>query len=410
MHDISVSAVRPCEVMRHDYSTRNEGGDPNSVTLFGQSAGAASVGFHMLSPLSKNLFKRAILESGSPLMPISLITDQQIEATANHVLASCGCNKTEIEDPAACLRSTPLELLLEAQSKIIRRKDDTMSFSPSFLDDFLPKHPIDAMRDGDFGVDKEVLLGFNRNEGSVFMYFASPQKYPALGSESMPKVNVTRQEIHEFATNFMKSQNPLATKNLLNSLYADVRDESIFNATQSFVGEFFINCPMIFAADDFAQNNVSVYFYHFIHRPKSSPWSQWVGATHFDEVQFVFGVPLLFPKSYTRDEAKLSKRMMHVWASFARTGRPEIPSYAMWPKYVTDERAYVEISVRSTRIKTQTPQQKCNLWRLTFEVAHSQATSDLVSEVGAKNDTWEADSSSNSDDDSDNSEEEDENS
>jgi carboxylesterase type B len=342
----------------------------------------------MLSPLSKNLFKRAILESGSALMPISLITDQQIEETASDVLTTCGCNRSEIRESAACLRSVPLQLLLEAQSKIIRRKDDT-TFSPSFFDDFLPKHPIDAMREGDFGVDKEVLMGFNKNEGSLFMYFANPTKYPALGSKAAPEGEISMQSVYEFASRFMRSQNPIATKNLLNSLYVDVRDESIFNVTQSHVGEFFVSCPVIFAADDFSHHNLSVYFYHFTHRPKNTPWSPWIGAAHFDEVQFLFGLPLAFPQSYTREEVKLSKRMMHAWASFARTGRPEIPSYSQWPKYTTDQQTFVEFSARSTRIRKKLPQQKCNLWKLTFEVAHSQASAagEPIMETKSKNQT-----------------------
>lgn len=331
----------------------------------------------MLSPLSNHLFKRAILQSGSPLMPISLVSRDQVEETARQVLQFTGCNTSVRDDMAAsCLRSLPVKRLLEAQSRIIRRKDDT-TFSPTFNDDFLPENPMDSMRNGSFGSQKQVLLGFNKDEGSIFLYFANPKKYLALrGSKSRPKVNVSMQEVQDFATNFLKSQNPIATKNLLNSLYMDVQKKagSVFNATKTHVGEFLIICPVIFAADDFAARNLSVYFYHFTQRPSNTVWADWVGSTHYDEVQFVFGRPLLHPDAYTKEEVKLSKRMMSAWASFARTGSPQISSLHAWPKYLSERQAFVELNARSSRIKNRNiPQEKCNLWKLTFEFSHSQS-------------------------------------
>ena len=70
------------------------GGHPSSITLMGESAGGASVGYHMISPLTRDLFHRAIIQSGSPLMPNSLVSLDQIYAIASEVTSYLGCNMT----------------------------------------------------------------------------------------------------------------------------------------------------------------------------------------------------------------------------------------------------------------------------------------------------------------------------
>ena len=53
------------------------GGNPNNITIFGESAGAASVSFHLLSPLSRNLFSQAVMQSASALVPWGVITKEE---------------------------------------------------------------------------------------------------------------------------------------------------------------------------------------------------------------------------------------------------------------------------------------------------------------------------------------------
>ncbi|KAI1299615.1 Acetylcholinesterase-1 [Halotydeus destructor] len=356
-------------------NAKSFGGDANQITIFGESAGGVSVGYHLLSPLSRGLFKRAIMQSGTALTPTTLVSMNQVHSLGAEVTAMLGCNYTENKDNIVdCVRSMPMKAILKVQNEIITRKDDR-SFSPSYYDDFLPENPIDMLHNGDLGNQSEVMMGYNRDEGSAFMYFANPKKFPGVGKNVKVKLNLTMTEIVSFASNFMKSQQGHTVRNLLENLYSDANDtskETIFNKTRTNVAEFFVSCPSVFMAEDLANNNVSVYFYHFNHRPKNSPWSSWVGATHYDEVQFVFGRPLVDASNYTKEEVNLSKRLMKTWASFARTGKPGTEKLR-WPKYTQREPAFVDIMTNGfSLVNKQLPTKHCNFWRLVYEVTHSQ--------------------------------------
>lgn len=88
------------------------GGDPNNVTIYGQSAGAASVNFHVLSAASKGLFHKAIMQSGSVLNPWPHIRPNCLEVM-KFIKSDCK-NESEI---LKTLMNTPVHDLVEAQIK-----------------------------------------------------------------------------------------------------------------------------------------------------------------------------------------------------------------------------------------------------------------------------------------------------
>lgn len=97
------------------------GGDPGRVTIFGQSAGGASTGYHLLSPLSKGLFHKAILQSGTPMCRFAISTPGVARKRAEAVSTMAGCYADTSEDVLNCLRTLPAAYLVELHNKFFVR-------------------------------------------------------------------------------------------------------------------------------------------------------------------------------------------------------------------------------------------------------------------------------------------------
>jgi carboxylesterase type B len=93
-------------------------GDPNQVTIFGGSAGGASVGFHMLSPMSKGLFHKAILQSGTPVCRWAILPPGIPRKRAHTIATIAGCNYNTSEDILNCLKKLPVDYIVNVQNKL----------------------------------------------------------------------------------------------------------------------------------------------------------------------------------------------------------------------------------------------------------------------------------------------------
>ena len=150
---------------------RSFGGDPNSLTLFGESAGAGSVSVHLLSPISGHLARRAIMQSGSVNAPWSYMTAETSKRIAAALVRDVGCNATliGIDTPSVmeCMRS------VEAKNLSLIQWNSYWGIlgfpsAPTIDGVFLPKHPKDMLKEGGFS-DAEILVGTNQDEGKVYL-------------------------------------------------------------------------------------------------------------------------------------------------------------------------------------------------------------------------------------------------
>jgi len=152
----------------------NFGGDPNRVTLFGQSSGAVSVSLHLLSPLSKGLFKRVIIQSGSASYPLysgKVKDTENLEMFANLVNCSLG------PQLISCVRGKTIEDILKVQSQIIypKYRGPQDIAGPVVDGEFLPDVPEKLLRNGNFHLTVDVMIGTTSNEGALYAMLPSDQ-------------------------------------------------------------------------------------------------------------------------------------------------------------------------------------------------------------------------------------------
>ncbi|KAL2722784.1 acetylcholinesterase-like [Vespula squamosa] len=143
------------------------GGDPDLITIFGESAGGSSASLHLISPVTRGLVRRGILQSGTLNAPWSYMTGEKAHEVARVLVDDCGCNSTMLqENPArvmACMRS------VDAKTISVQQWNSYWGIlgfpsAPTIDGIFLPKHPLDLLRESDFK-DTEIIIGNNENEG-----------------------------------------------------------------------------------------------------------------------------------------------------------------------------------------------------------------------------------------------------
>ncbi|KAG8196825.1 hypothetical protein JTE90_027539 [Oedothorax gibbosus] len=311
------------------------GGDTQRITISGESVGAISVGFLTISPLAQGLYTRLIMESGSPLRNTNGQTTNPINAQKIAEAVECANETYAVsqhpKEVVECLRGLDAEDLLRAEEQLFP-KIPIVGFIPQFGDELLPNDPQTAVFHTNFNC-KDLFFGFNKDEGSLRLTLSQPELYGLFG-EKNPPLNKTfgRDEIRTFL-NKSFPQSPVDFEAILQHYFPVCLAENDSVATRHQIytaqGDIVTVCPQKFYGEKCSELEHNVYAYFFTHRPSVTELAEWAGATHYDEVQFVFGQPLLNPEKYKESEVTLSRQMIDIWSNFVKTGIPD----SSWPLY-----------------------------------------------------------------------------
>ncbi|XP_029417921.1 carboxylesterase 1C-like isoform X2 [Nannospalax galili] len=309
----------------------NFGGNPYSVTIFGESAGGASVSILVLSPLAKNLFHRAISESGV-VLAADLVKDTW--STAELIAAKAGCKTTTSAVMVHCLRQKTEDELLETTLKL--EKEDI--FLSTVIDGVvLPKSPEEILAEKNFSI-VPYIVGINKQEFGWFI----PMMMGDPFSEGKMDQKMASSLLQKFRSDLIISENliPVATEKYLGG-----SDDPVKNKERllDLFGDVLMGVPSVLMSRGLRGAGVPTYMYEFQYRPSfaSDMRPKTVIGDHGDEIFSVFGAPFL-KDGASQEEINLSKMVMKFWANFARNGNPNGKGLPHWPEYDQKE-SYLQI-------------------------------------------------------------------
>lgn len=295
------------------------GGDPNNVTIFGESAGSWSMSVLQASPLARGLFHKVIGQSGARFLPLS---DLKVAKYGFASAEQRGVQLSELftgqpDAPLASLREMPAQQMMDAYAA-----------DPDVLNNFdaltiVDGHVLPAEVDTVFAASQQanvpVLVGSNAQEASTFdpaMFYPEDAEPMNYGTMQLQQVDQLLPE----ADAALQDYYPVDDEEQARTSWIDFRTDAMF--TQ----------PMNLWAEHMLKVSSPAYLYWWDWQP-SIEGSQQYGAFHAADVAYVFGDLDMFDIDNTPDEQAFANLMMDIWTQFAKTGDPSIPGVITWPAY-----------------------------------------------------------------------------
>ncbi|XP_077423118.1 cholinesterase-like [Vanacampus margaritifer] len=334
------------------------GGDPSRVTIFGESAGSASVGYHLLSPGSHDLFQRAVMQSGSPNAPWASASKSVIYERSMRLATLIGCTTSSPAQLDVCLQTADPSVITSKQFDVLTEPNILPNpFGPTVDGDFLPDK-VEVLLQSHILPKKDVFFGLNKNEGPYFLLYGAPGFN--LTGESL----ITKKEFMEGVRLAMPGSDAAAEEGAIFH-YTDWTDEhnrmKNRESLGNLVGDRLFVCPLLEFAHRYSQQGGRSFLYFFDHQSSINPWPAWMGVLHGYEIEFVFGMPLNVTWGYTKTEVNMTKKFLKHWANFARTGNPGIDG-ASWPLFTPERQEYITLNSNFPEKRRMLRASECFLW------------------------------------------------
>jgi para-nitrobenzyl esterase len=293
------------------------GGDPDNVTIFGQSAGGMLVGTLLALPSARGLFHRAIALSGAARN----VRDRELGTRiAEDLLRRLGLSRREVN----ALRGIPAERLYRVSAQILAESAnevlDVEPFLPVIDGAVLPLHPTKAVAEGASRA-VPLLLVTARDEMTI-MVAECPDVL--TGKEAFIRRKLGRARYEELARTYQRITDP-------------TRDWRL-----ELLGATMFGIPAIRLAEAASSARQPVWMMRLDYTLSMPPFNR-CGATHLSDVSLIFEASSNWRQTVAHDgtleDKAASDSFQELIFAFAREGRPASPRVPAWPQYDTDGRA-----------------------------------------------------------------------
>jgi para-nitrobenzyl esterase len=309
------------------------GGNPDNVTISGQSAGAGSVCEHIASPTAKGLFHKAIIMSGN------CYGDALQKAETNGAILADRLGCSDPATAATCVRGKSAEEILTATDAT---STDTWSFRqfPNISGDILPAHPAEAVKAGTFN-HVPVMIGTVHDEWRAIGFSVTDQAayekllnsfFPAGISAIIAEYRLASFDHPEYAAGAVITDSGVRLD--LGSCSQRRQAAAFSGQTPTFYYEFNDrNIPLQLSLGTSASVEIP---------PGLSP-----GAYHAGDLAYTVGFALV--DALTPKQQFLSDEIIRYWGAFAASGAPNVAGQAAWPAYTDADQKMVSFEVGGSR-------------------------------------------------------------
>ncbi|MFB3167830.1 carboxylesterase/lipase family protein [Neobacillus sp. 179-C4.2 HS] len=294
------------------------GGDPNNVTIFGESAGAMSIGVLLGFPSAQGLFHKAILQSGAAA---NVHSSEKATKIAGHLLATLQVEPTNLSK----LEELSVEQLIQAADLV-----PPMSLGPVIDGVSLPRHPEEAIADGS-AKDITILIGTNKDEYNIFSVF-DPEWKNADETKVTQLFEKTFGPLVPLISSYHEGNQPLSQE-----LYNKLLTMSVFTYPAQRLTELQV------------KQGAPVWMYRFDW--ETPVFGGALKSTHALEIPFVFNTldtPNTENFTGSSPEREFVASQMHqAWINFARNGNPNSEGLPEWPQYNLNDRSTLIFNIES---------------------------------------------------------------